>query len=72
MFGGANKNHTYITVVVAHIRTKTTESNHFRYFPYPVQLKDEVEKQLQELLEENIIQPSRSPMPHDKRSTEWL
>lgn len=61
LFSEPNENLTYTTAVVADIRTVTNEPIYSRYYPYPVQLKDEVEKQIQDLLKQGIIRPSRSP-----------
>lgn len=61
LFSEPDENLTYTTAVVADIQTKTDDPIYSRYYPYPVQLKDEVENQIQDLLKQGIIRPSRSP-----------
>lgn len=52
---------TYTTTVEGEIRTKTDDPIYSKSYPYPCALKNEVEKQIDELLENNIIRKSRSP-----------
>lgn len=52
---------TYTTIVKGDIRTSSDEPVYSKHYPYPMALKSEVEKQIKELLENDIIRPSRSP-----------
>lgn len=52
---------TYTTRVVGEIRTKNDTPVYTRYYPYPMALKSEVERQIQTMLNDGIIRPSRSP-----------
>lgn len=52
---------TYITNVKGEIRTSTETPVFSKYYPYPMALKNEVEKQIDQLLEDGIIRKSRSP-----------
>lgn len=61
LFSEPDENLTYTTAVVADIQTKTHEPIYSRYYPYPMHLKEEVEKQIRDLLRQGIIRPSRSP-----------
>ena len=47
--------------VKAEIRTLTEDPIYTRSYLYPVPMKDEVEKQINELFDHGIIRPSRSP-----------
>lgn len=49
------------TNVRAEIRTSTDEPIYTKSYPYPTSMRDEVERQVNELLAENIIRPSNSP-----------
>lgn len=61
LFTEPNETLTYTSAVIAEIHTKTEEPIYSRYYPYPMHLKEEVEKQIEDLLKQGIIQPSRSP-----------
>lgn len=61
LFSEPNESLTYTSAVVAEIHTKSNEPVYSRYYPYPMHLKDEVEKQIRELLQQGIIRPSKSP-----------
>ncbi len=61
LFSEPEEKLTYTTVVKAEIRTTTQDPVYSRYYPYPMSLKDEVEKQIAKLLDDGIIRPSRSP-----------
>lgn len=52
---------TYTTTVRGEIRTLNTEPVYSRPYPYPMCLKEEVESQIEELLSDGIIRPSKSP-----------
>lgn len=49
------------TNVRAAIRTNTDEPIYAKSYPYPACMRDEVERQVKELLSENVIRPSNSP-----------
>lgn len=51
----------FTTRVKAEIRTTDENAVYSKSYPYPQALKPEVEKQLEKLLHDNIIRPSRSP-----------
>lgn len=61
LFSEPNESLTYTTSVKGEIRTNTENPVYSRCYPYPMHLKDEVEQQLQELLDQGIIRPSKSP-----------
>lgn len=61
LFSDPNEKLTFTTTVVGEIETKNDSPVYSRYYPYPMHLKDEVESQIQELLDNDIIRPSRSP-----------
>lgn len=61
LFADPNEKLTYTTKIIAEIRTSTEEPVHSRHYPFPMSLKEEVEKQVQQLLDDGIIRPSRSP-----------
>lgn len=53
---------TYLTNVKAEIRINTDTPVYSRFYQYPMALKAEVDKQVKDLLENDIIiRPSRSP-----------
>lgn len=52
---------TFTTVVKGEIRTTSETPVYSKFYPYPMALKDEVEKQVRQLLNDGIIRPSRSP-----------
>jgi len=49
------------TSVRAEIRTNTQEPIYSKSYPYPANMRKEVEVQIEELLREGIIRPSKSP-----------
>lgn len=52
---------TFTTRVKATIRTTDNDPVYIRSYPYPYGLKDEVEKQINKMLKDGIISPSKSP-----------
>lgn len=60
LFCDPNERLTFTTSVVAEIQTKDESAVYSRYYPYPMNLKDEVEAQIKDLLDNGIIRPSRS------------
>lgn len=58
---GPVKNEMVKTNVRAEIRTNIDEPIYTKNYPYPACMREEVERQINELLEENIIRPSNSP-----------
>lgn len=56
-----NEKLTYSTAVIGEIRTNTDTPVYSKFYPYPASLRDEVTKQVKELLDNNIVVPSRSP-----------
>lgn len=61
LFAEPDEKLTYSTKVVGEIRTTSDKPIHTKHYPYPISLKQEVERQLQEMLNDGIIRPSRSP-----------
>lgn len=61
LFLEPNEKLTYTTRVKAEINTNTDSPIYCKSYPYPVALKDEIEKQIKQLLNDEIIRPSRSP-----------
>jgi len=61
LFAEPNEKLTYTTNVKAEIRTNTDTPVYSKFYQYPMSLKNEVDKQIIELLDNNIIRPSRSP-----------
>lgn len=51
---------SFTTKVLCEIQTTTEDSIYSKSYPYPPEYKKEVEKQISKLLEDGIIQPSRS------------
>jgi len=49
------------TSVRAEIRTSTEEPMYSKSYPYPANMRGEVEKQVEELLHVGVIRPSKSP-----------
>lgn len=49
------------TAVKAEIRTNTQDPIYTKSYPYPVNMRGEVERQIDELLQSGIIRPSNSP-----------
>lgn len=52
---------TYTTEVIGEIRTTSDIPVYGKYYPYYASLQKEVETQIEELLADDIIRPSRSP-----------
>lgn len=52
---------TFTTTVVAEIRTTTDAPVYSRYYPYPMAMKDSIEKEISKLLDHGIIRRSKSP-----------
>ena len=52
---------TFTTKVVGTIRTITENPVYSKFYSYPIALRKEVEEQVEKLLEDGIIRPSRSP-----------
>lgn len=52
---------TYTTKVFGEIRTSSDEPVYSKSYPYPNSLKNEVENQVRQMLNDGIIRPSRSP-----------
>jgi len=61
LFAEPDEKLTYTTNVKAEIRTNTDTPVYSKFYQYPMALKDEIDRQIEELLENNIIRPSRSP-----------
>lgn len=61
LFTDPNKKLTFTSRVQGEIRTHLDSPIYFKSYPYPMALKSEVEKQINELLNDGIIRPSRSP-----------
>ena len=61
LFAEPDEKLTYSTTVKMEIRTTNNSPIYSRSYPYPMALKSEIEKQINKLLEDGIIRPSRSP-----------
>lgn len=61
LFGPVSDSGTVDTSVRAEIKTTTEEPVYTKSYPYPANLRTEVEKQISDLLKDGIIRPSRSP-----------
>lgn len=61
LFGPIDDREVVETAVQAEIRTSTDEPIYTKSYPYPACLREEVEKEIEKLLEEGIIRPSKSP-----------
>lgn len=61
IFGPVSDSGTIDTTVLAEIRTTTEEPIYTKSYPYPANLRGEVEKQITELINNGIIRPSKSP-----------
>lgn len=61
LFTDPNKKLTFTSRVQGEIRTHSDSPIYSKSYPYPMALKNEVEKQINELLNDGIIRPSRSP-----------
>lgn len=61
VFTDPNEKLTFTTNIKGEIRTVSESPIYSRPYPYPMALKAEVEKQIEELLANDIIRPSKSP-----------
>lgn len=61
LFSDPNMKLTYTSGVKGEIRTTTSDPVYSKSYPYPLALKNEVESQIKELLDDGIIRPSKSP-----------
>lgn len=61
LFSEPDEKLTYTTKVIGSIRTINSDPVYSKSYPYPMCLKEEVEKQVDKLLQDGIIRPSRSP-----------
>lgn len=61
LFSEPDEKLTYTTTVKGEIRTNSDDPVYSKSYPYPMALKNEVEKQINEMLQDGIIRPSRSP-----------
>lgn len=61
LFSEPDERLTYTAEVVGTIRTTSDTPIFTKFYPYPMALKEEVERQVEKLLEDGIIRPSRSP-----------
>ncbi|CAD7001846.1 unnamed protein product [Ceratitis capitata] len=52
---------TYTTTVVGEIRTSSYTPIYTKYYPYPLAMRDFVKQEIENLLKDGIIRPSRSP-----------
>ncbi|XP_046810943.1 uncharacterized protein LOC124420804 [Lucilia cuprina] len=61
LFGPLDGSELASSNVQAEIRTTTEEPIYTKSYPYPVCMREEVERQITELLSEGVIRPSKSP-----------
>lgn len=61
LFSEPDEKLTYVTNVKGEIRTINSDPVYSRPYPYPMCLKEEVDKQIDQLLTDGIIRPSKSP-----------
>lgn len=61
LFSDPDEKLTFTTLVKGEIRTTNDTPVHSRPYPYPMALKEEIEKQIEELLDNGIIRKSKSP-----------
>lgn len=61
LLSGPDDKLTFVTGVKGEIRTTSNEPVYSKQFPYPMALKKEVEKEINKLLVDGIIRPSKSP-----------
>lgn len=61
LFADPDEKLTYTTTVKGEIKTVNSDPVYSKAYPYPICLKDEVEKQIEQLLSDEIIRPSKSP-----------
>lgn len=60
LFADPDRKLTFSTVVQAEINTKDDSPVYCKSYPYPMALKPEIDRQIEELLRDGIIRPSRS------------
>ena len=60
LFAEQDERLSITTAVKTEIKTTTDDPIYTRFYPYPMTMKDEVEKQIKELLEQAIIKRSKS------------
>lgn len=61
LFGPVNNFETIDTEVFAEIKTTSEEPIYTKSYPYPYNMRQEVDKQIAQLLADGIIRPSKSP-----------
>lgn len=61
LFGPLDNRRAVTTNIRAEIKTTTDEPIYVKSYPYPAPMREEVDRQIKELLCEGIIRPSRSP-----------
>lgn len=61
LFAEPDERLTYSTVVVGEIRTENRSPIYAKSYPYPMALRDVVGEEINRLLRDGIIRPSRSP-----------
>lgn len=61
LFSEPDEKLTYSTVIKGEIRTINNDPVYSKTYPYPMALKPIVEKEIEKLLRDGIIRPSRSP-----------
>lgn len=61
LFSEPDESLTYTTTVEGEIRTKDDSPIYTRSYPYPMALKPIVDKEIEKLLRDGIIKPSKSP-----------
>lgn len=61
LFAEPDEKLTYTTQVEGEIRTSSDLPVYSKHYPYPASLRPEVEKQMNQLLLDGIVRPSRSP-----------
>ena len=68
LFGPLSDSDELKTSVRVEINTKSDDATYTKSYPYPAPIRGEVDRQIEELLSEGIICPSRSPY----NSPVWL
>jgi len=61
LFADPDTKLAYTTKIVGEIRTSSDFPVYGKHYPYPISLKQEVDKQINEMIKDGIIRPSRSP-----------
>lgn len=61
LFSDPDEKLTYTTLVKGEIRTTSDTPVYSKPYPYPMALKEEIERQIEELLDNGIIRKSKSP-----------